>query len=324
MVYLIVIIALFFLTIKGYCGKKTSTAVRDTGDSVLFNFVRMVFCVIIGAALVFAEGSGGSLRVDGGMLAICAFSGIANAAFLVGWLMAVRKNSMVAMDVGMTLGSLLPALLCLVLFGQPISVPKMIGFAFILGATVILAGHSKKTAGGGFSGILLLIIATLGDGLSSFSQQLYKEYYTEAGAHAAEKIYPKSVFHFYTYVFAAAVLLLVFAAFWIWDANKKKNKRPETEKVSELTESKKRLYIPIRVLAHIGVMAVCLFAANYLQTVATNDYGMSSQVLYPIIKGGCLITVNFVAMIFFNEKMTWRSIVGSLVALVGIIVMNVL
>ena len=42
------------------------------------------------------------------------------------------------------------------------------------------------------------------------------------------------------------------------------------------------------------------------------------------IKGGCIITVNFTAMIFFKEKMTWRSIVGSLVALVGVIVMNIL
>ena len=77
-------------------------------------------------------------------------------------------------------------------------------------------------------------------------------------------------------------------------------------------------------IIHIAVMAICLFAASYFQTAATGDYGMDPQILYPVIKGGCIITVNFTAMIFFNEKMTWRSIVGSLVALGGIIVMNVL
>ena len=75
---------------------------------------------------------------------------------------------------------------------------------------------------------------------------------------------------------------------------------------------------------HIAIMAICLFAANYFQTVATGDYGMSSQMLYPIIKGGCLITVNFTAMLCFGEKMTRRTVAGSLVALCGIVSMSIL
>ena len=82
-------------------------------------------------------------------------------------------------------------------------------------------------------------------------------------------------------------------------------------------------FVPANILLHIFVMAICLFAANYFQTVATNDYGMSSQMLYPIIKGGCLITVNFTAMLFFGEKMTVRSVCGSLIALVGIVCMSI-
>ena len=75
---------------------------------------------------------------------------------------------------------------------------------------------------------------------------------------------------------------------------------------------------------HIAIMAACLFAANYLQTIATTDYGMSSQILYPISKGGCLITVNVVGMLFFGEKITRRSFCGTIVALVGIISMSLL
>ena len=317
MVYLMVGIALFCLTVKGYCGKKTSVAVRDTGDSFLFNLIRMILCVVIGIVMVFIEGSRESLLVEGKMLAICALSGVANAAVLAGWLLAIQKNSMVSVDVSLTLGSLLPALLCFLLFGHEISIPKMIGFAFIVGATVILAGHSKRIVGGGFLGALLLIIATVGDGLSGFAQQLYNQYYTEAGDYHSGVFYPKSVFLLYTYVFAALALLTVFVIYWIWDEKKRR-------KIEAVGEKKKRLYVPLPVLAHIAIMAVCLFAASYFQTVATVDYGMDPQVLYPIIKGGCLITVNFTAMIFFNEKMTWRSAVGSLVALVGIVIMNVL
>lgn len=46
--------------------------------------------------------------------------------------------------------------------------------------------------------------------------------------------------------------------------------------------------------------------------------------LYPIIKGGCLITVNFTAMLFFGEPITRRSACGSLLALGGIVLMSVL
>ena len=317
MVYLIVAIALLCLTVKGYCGKKTGVAVRDAGDSYLFNLLRMIFCMVIGIALVFFEGAHTQLDIELGMIGVCALAGVANAAFLAGWLLAIQKNTMVSVDVSLTLGSLLPALLCLAFFGEAISLPKMIGFALILAATVILAGYNKKVAGGGVVGVLLLVFAALGDGLSGFAQQLYKHFYTPEGLKFTGREYPKTVYHFYTYVFAAVALLLLFAVYTAMSASKaKKNGKPFS--------LKNKLTVSWGVVAYIAVMAVCLFAANYLQTVATGDYHMSSQELYPIIKGGCLITVNFVAMIFFKEKITVRSAIGSAVALGGILCMSLL
>ena len=317
MVYVVVAVALLCLTIKGYCGKKTGVAVRDTGDSYLFNLLRMLFCIVIGIALVFFEGAHTELDIELGMVGVCALAGVANAAFLAGWLLAIQKNTMVSVDVSLTLGSLLPALLCLAFFGEKISIPKMIGFALILAATVILAGYNKKMAGGGIMGALLLVFAALGDGLSGFAQQLYKHFYTVEGLKFTGREYSKAVFHFYTYVFAAAALLLLFVIYTAMSASKaKKQNKPFS--------LKNKLKVSWGVVAYIAVMAVCLFAANYLQTVATSDYGMESQVLYPVIKGGCLITVNFVAMIFFKEKITWRSALGSVVALGGILCMSLL
>lgn len=313
MVYGIVALALLSLTVKGYCGKRTSCYVKNTGDSFSFNLLRMLFCTLIGAIFVFAEGSQDFLLIETRMLWICFLAGVSNASFLVGWLLAIQKNSMVSVDVSLTLGSIIPAVLCACFFGEEISLFKMLGFAMILAATVILAGHSKKTAGGGLIGILLLIFAAVGDGMSGFAQQLYRQYYTEAGSLAHGVYYPKTVYHLYTYIFAAVILLAVLLGY-----------RALTARKSMAEEKRESLSIPPRVVLHIFIMAVCLFAANYLQTVATNDYGLSSQVLYPIIKGGCLITVNFTAMIFFGEKITPRSILGSFVAACGIVSMSIL
>ena len=318
MVYLIVLIALIFLSIKGFCGKKTSTCIQQTGDAFRFNILRMLLCMLIGLVVVFLEGAQKSMRIDGGMLAICLLAGVCNAMFLVGWILAIRKNSMITMDVSLTLGSILPAILCAVLFDEPLSLTKMLGFALILLAAGILAGYNKSTKGNpGLGGVLLVIIASVGEGLVSFTQQLYKQLYTADGTRAGEHLYPKSIYNFYIYVFAALILVLCLIVYDIYHHIKNPTKRWGDE-------MKRAIRTMMGPLPYIVVMAISMFAATYFQTMATGDYGMSSQVLYPLIKGGCLITVNITAMLFFGEKVTKRSLLGSAVALIGVVVMNVL
>ena len=221
MVYVIVFAALLFLTVKGYCGKRTSDSMRNTGDSYLFNLLRMIFCIFIGIALVFIEGAHTNLLVEAKMLWICILSGAANAALLIGWILAVRRNSLVSVDVSLTVGSILPAILCFFFFGEEISIPKMIGFALIVVATAVMAGKSKGDSKGGFIGLILLLIAAVGDGMSSFSQQLYKQFYTETGTLTHGVFYPKTVFHFYTYVFAALVLFIFYVGYRVVTSKKK-------------------------------------------------------------------------------------------------------
>lgn len=317
MVYIIVLIALIFLTVKGFCGKKTSTCVREIGDAFRFNILRMLLCMAIGIVVVFAEGAEASLAIDGGMLLICLLAGICNAMFLIGWILAIRQNSMITMDVSLTLGSILPAVLSAVLFGEQISLTKMIGFALILLAAGILAGYQKKASvGSGVGGFLLVVIASVGEGLVSFTQQLYKQYYTADGIMAGDRLYPKSIYHFYIYVFASFALIVSLAAYEVYQCTKNPTKRC----AGDVGKAMRTLMGPF---PYIVVMAICMFAATYFQTVATGDYGMPPQVLYPLIKGGCLITVNVVAMLFFGERITKRSLFGTAVALVGVVVMNV-
>jgi len=248
-------------------------------------------------ALVFIEGAQSFLAIEGRMLVICILSGISNAAFLVCWMLAIRMNAMVSVDVGLTLGSLLPSVLCLILFSEPMSPLKMIGFALIVAATFILGCGDHRADKKSIVGVVYLLLAALGDGMSGFAQQLYKQYYTDAGSLTGDVLYPKTIYHFYTYVFAALALLIAIAAYLA--VSKSRSAVPRAD--SDDKKERQCIVLPPRAVLHIFIMAACLFAANYLQTAATNDYGMSSQMLYPIIKGGCLVTVNFTAMMFFGE-----------------------
>ena len=307
MVYLLLAIALLCLTIKGYCGKKSSTYAENNRQVLLFNLVRLLFCIPVSLGLLLFS-RGGLLLPEGGMLAIGFLSGIANASFLVGWMLAVQKNTMVAVDVTLTLGSLLPALLCALLFSEPLSLSKMLGFALILLASFIL---SKSGGGkGGVVGLPFLLLAVLGDGMVGFSQQLFKQYYTENGVYAHGVFYSEAIFHFYTYIFAT---LLLFSVFLVTCVKERRAPKAPRSLVPSL----------LRALPYIAVMAACLFLANDAQLRVSADYGMSSQILYPVMKGGCLITANITAL-FFGERFTKRTALGTFTALCGILCTNLL
>lgn len=316
MAYLCVLLALAVMTVKGYCGKKTGNCMKGKGDAFLFSLVRMLLCILIGLIPLALDRAWGDLTPDGGMMAICLLAGASNAAFLVGWILAVEKNAMVTVDVTLTIGSILPAILCAILFDEVIRLPKLLGFALIILASAILAGYNKSVKGKpGAIDIFFLALAAVGEGMVSFSQQLYKQYYSGAEGAIGDRVYPMSVYHFYTYVFAGALLLLFFLVYeGIGYVRAPKDRKPRPIG---------RLAVLREPIVYIAVMAVCLFLANYFQTLATSTYGMPSVILYPLIKGACLIVVSFTAMIFFGERITKRSILGSAIAIVGIVVMNI-
>ena len=310
MVYLVLTCALACLTVKGFCGKKASTYAKNSADVALFNLVRLALCFLISAALLCLFGVGVVLPTFPFLL-IALLSGCANAAFLVGWMIAVQKNTIVAVDVTLTLGSLIPALLCALFFCEIISASKMLGFALILFASLILSTKNRKTSPRGVGSLFFLCFAVVGDGMIGFSQQLFKQFYTPNGVYAQGVYYQDAVFHFYTYLFAAVFLL------FLWLLVRKRR-----ERFAGTTERKTSTAL-LQAFPYIFTMAVCLFLANDLQLRASAEYGMPTQILYPIIRGGCLITANVTAL-FFGEHFTARTALGTFIALCGILLMNLL
>ena len=249
------------------------------------------------------------------MLAICALAGITSSISIGSWVFAVKSHNMATIDVTSTLASIIPAILCAVFFGEAFSGMKMIGFGFIVAASVLMLGGNKsiERKRGGIFGNMCLILTALGEAFSSFAQQLYKQYCTEGGIYASGRpTYSKTVYNFYIYVFSAITLAVFFLIYLVVSRNKK-----ELSARSLAVNTAKS--IPF-----ISIMAVCLFAAIFLQTVAANDFNMPSQVLYPIIKGGGLVGMLIIGAVFFGEKFTKKSIIGTSLALVGIVLINIL
>ena len=299
MEYILILIVLLCLALKGYCGKKTSQAVALIGDAFRFNFTRMLFCLVIGTVPVLVEGAG--FAIDWRMAAICLLSGAMNVGFVVFWIFAVRKIALVTVDAALTLSSILPAVLCLVLFGTPVKWESLLGFALIFGAACLLASYSRQQKGGfSLGAFLLMVLAAICDGLMAFSQQLYRRYCAD---------YSNTVFQFYTFLFATLIFAVILVS---WRASGKE--KPSAESTARFKKA-----VPL-----IVIMAGCLFAASYLQTFVTSAYGVNPDYLYPVIKGGCLVISNCMGTLFFGEKITVKSVIGSLITTAGIAVMSLL
>lgn len=303
--YLFILGALLTGAVKGFCGKKTSSLVAKPKDAVFFNTVRMLLCVLISYLFVIFEGNF-EVEVDKNFILITLLSGVSNALFVITWLLTVRKNAYMTTDVALMLGSLIPAIGCLIFFGEPLSYKKLIGFALLIVAVIIMSNYNKSVTGKiTLVGTLLLVITAVCEGVASFSQQLYK-YLAQSETQTA------AVFNFYSYVFAATTLLII-----TFISAKEKDKsfgRSLLDAGNKISGA----------IIYIVIMAVCLFLNSYCQTLATTIGKITSEILYPVLKGGSLILSSLMAAIFFNEKITYKSVIGIIVAFIGLIIINVL
>ena len=172
--YVFLFAALISGITKGYCGKKTSGYVNEYKDAMLFNSIRMAICVLIGIIMLAATGKINFLHTNITVLLVTLLSGFANSAFVVLWLVSVKKGSYMMLDVFCMLGVLIPIIGCAVFFGEPVGVNAIIGIVILIAAVGIMCSYNntikqKITV----SAFIILLFCGISNGLSDFSQKLY-------------------------------------------------------------------------------------------------------------------------------------------------------
>lgn len=294
--YLFLSFALAAGLTKGFCGKKMGNVAANISSAALLNGVRMLFCILFGFVMVWMSGDLDGMRLDGTGLWISILSGVGTSLFVVSWLIAVKKSAYMMLDVFLTLGVLLPMLLSYFLFGEEITLRQWIGFAILLAAVFLMCSyHNSIKTKLTVPGILLLILCGVANGATDFSQKLFVRRVTQT---------PITVFNFYTYVFAAAVLLLFVAVLTV-------RQKPHFER-----GGKPAWHIPL----YVGVMALALMLNSYFKTCAAVH--LDSAVLYPLNQGAALILSTGMAALFFGERPNVKSVVGVALSFVGLLVMN--
>ncbi len=291
--YLFLAIALLAGTTKGYCGKKSSGFVTETRDAIALNLLRMVLCIIIGFIILTLSGNVTALAVDGTTIAVTALSGVCSALFVVTWLLTVRDSAYMQLDVFLLAGMLIPMVGSAIFYREKITIHQWIGFALLLVSTAIMCSYNTKINGKTTAkGFLLLILSAIFNGLTDFSQKIFVANVPKGNP---------TVFSFYTYVFAAAMLATVYGLTGI----KHKNKPAK---------------MPKKAYGYIVIMAICLFAYSLFKTTAAS-YLPAAQ-MYPLSQGASIILSSIMSAVLFKERMTKESVIGISMAFAALIIMN--
>lgn len=292
--YIFAFIAIFFALMKGFCGKKISDYTARPEEAAYYNVIRMLLCILIGGALVAAEGTG--FTVSFTVLIISAFSGLSLAVMVISWLMAARKSVYMLVDVYCTLSVAIPLTLSAIFYKESVDLYDAVGLTLLFLSTYLIAGYSEGTKKQKLKlpeyFILFLVFLSIG-----FTNFLQKVFIKNAEGTSV------TVFNFYTYVFAAAGLLVFLI-------------------VSNRNKSREKTKRPIKAYILVCFMAIALFLNSLFATLAAGK--LTSAELYPLTQGSTLALSPVMAALFFGEKPKPRLIVGIILCFSGLIIMNLL
>lgn len=298
--YLFCLLALLVGVTKGYCGKKTSGTVITLPGTMLFNAVRMLICIPIGFLCVLIYTNSPALAVDGRTMLISVLSGAATSCFVVSWIACVRKGAYMMVDVFLTLGVIVPVVLCRIFFDEAVRWNQILGILLLVTAAYIMCTYNKSIGKEKIrpSSILLLTFCGAANGLTSFSQKWFRY----------ESTADVSLFNFYTYIFSAVILIAC------WMTVRMENPGETGGKLAG-----KDL---IRLGGYVTVMSLCLFLHSLFSTMAAG-YLTSSQ-LYPLMQGGSLVLSMLMSALFFGEKINLRCIIGIGITFAALLCINLL
>ncbi len=298
--YLYVVIAVFSGVSKGFLAKKLSGRTSTLRQAAFYNLLRMTVCVVIGFLLCTVQSGFGGLVINTPTVGLSLLYGIGTAAMAVSWLFAVQYSAYVMLDIFLVLGTVVPIIGSAILFGEIPSVHQIIGVLILCAAVYLMCGYSNSIKGKlTVKGIAILLVCGFSNGLSGLAQKMFSRSAAETGDINA-------AFNFYGYVFASITLLLVFLMIKNFS---KTEKKPEDSQA-----------VTPKIYLIIVLMSIFLFLNSFFQTAAAAE--LEASVLFPMVQGLSLVCSTVMSAIAFKERVNARSIAGTVIAFVGMVILN--
>ena len=291
--YLFLAISILTAGFKGYYAKRTSQKIKDTADALSVTFLRMVFCAAIGFVLLLVTEGPRALAVPAETLWIPLLYGVSITVNLTSWILAIRSSAFLLLDGFGALGLLVPLLLSAALLREAIRPFQWLGLLILFAAVLILCSYNRKIKGAlTGSGLALLILNGASGGLAQFSQKLVSVEAPEVSTAA---------FQFYAFLFSALGVGLICLF---------------------LPRKKGARLFNGKLVGYVFILAACLFIHAYFLTAAAAR--LPSVVVFPVVQGSFILLSTFNSAVFFKERVTVRSAVGSVLVFLALVIINFL
>ena len=215
--------------------------------------------------------------------------------FAVAWLYAYKSEAYIFLSVFTMLGSVITALLGFIFYGDPLSIPRIIGMVVLAAAVYVMSLYNKSIRGKfTLTGILTLLVGGVGVALADFMQKVFTK----------ESLGSAYAFNFYTYALAIIPQLLILLILI----------KGRGEKISVGILDKRHIIIYL-------VISAALYVNSLSKTLALG-YLPSTQ-MYPTLQAANLVASAILAAILLKEKITVKSLVGIALALAAVVLMNI-
>lgn len=269
---------------------------KTEGKIILFKFSLLVaiFGVATGFLVVFIEGA--RFSFDWVTLSTALLFGIMLAVAQVASFSALQTTSVAIVNMSATASVLIPCVVGIIFFREPITVGNAIGIiAFFIAAYFITRPTNKESKSFTTKALFLCLAVFAAEGVGSVAMQLFSKYSTGV---------KDSVFMLYAYLFNSLILLIyVFIL--------SKGKKREEDGTSVIS---KKLFL------YAFLIAAIEFAMQQINVVLAND--ISAAILFPVLKSGSLVFGAVVGWAIFKEKLSVKNIVGLALCIGAVIVLN--
>ena len=292
MVAIFLIIILLMRVLQSTFSKKVSMNI-PAGIKPYIKYIGISKLLAAGFALITIMMEGGFGNANLEMLIISACSGIALAIASLCGIKALQNGTLALSSMFSTAGLLVPCVLGIFVFDEPLSVMQMVCIAALLIGAWLLVDSSKKLyTGFSLKSGLYLTGSLITNGIVMFCQKLFGELQPDGNV---------ALFSMLTFLIPAAVLLCAIP--FVEEKGKEENKLPKS------------------VILYSVVLAFAVFIIQQFVTILTTK--LSSAVLFTFVNGGATVVAAIVGAILYKEKITLKSALGVIIGVTAMICIKI-
>ena len=290
---------------QSFSGKGASNLVNNKGLFFQYGaFYQAVSAIASLATLIIVGFNGFNLPT-----LICSFiNALLFATSLYCSLTAMKSAKMIVCSMFSMGGIVIPCIVGIFLFNEPMSLQKWIAIAIFLFAVFLLNLKGKNEENKKMkptTWVLLVLLFTV-EGLVLIVQKYFAILVPNGNV---------ATFSFLTFSLNAIILSLasVVNAF----LNAKNNEEGQSSSTKLLKFEK----LPLPLFLYGTLLGIAIFVINFLVTTLSKT--IPSAQLFPISCAISIAVTTIVSMLRFKEKLNWKNIVGIIIGLVSIIMLNV-